>query len=69
MIQARTAVVSLWDEELVSTSVLRFSSRKQIEERSAAQGLLVDEVYGDWNGGAFDEAASHEMIFFLRRAG
>lgn len=56
------------DEQLVSRSVLRFSSRKEIEERSAAQRLLVDEVYGDWNGGAFDEAASHEMIFVMRRA-
>lgn len=54
------------DETLVSTSVLRFLSRAEIEERLTAAGLDVEKVLGDWDASPFDERTSHEMIFFAR---
>jgi SAM-dependent methyltransferase len=54
------------DETLVSTSELRFLSRKGIEERLAASGLCIDKVLGDWDATSFDERSSHEMIFIVR---
>ncbi|MBY0357515.1 MAG: class I SAM-dependent methyltransferase [Candidatus Obscuribacterales bacterium] len=54
------------DETLVSTSELRFLSRKDIEEHLTASGLCIDKVLGDWDGTLFDERSSPEMIFIVR---
>jgi len=51
------------DEALVSTSVLRFMARHEIEVCLANSGLRVSAVYGDWDSSAFDPIASKEMIF------
>jgi 2-polyprenyl-3-methyl-5-hydroxy-6-metoxy-1,4-benzoquinol methylase len=56
------------DETLVSKSVLRFLPRAEIERRLTAAGLVVDKVLGDWDGSAFDERSSPEMIFFAKPA-
>jgi len=55
------------DETLVSTSQLRFLSKKDIDERLTASGLCSDKVIGDWDGTPFDES-SKEMIFIVRAA-
>lgn len=55
------------DEVVVSTSELRFLSRKEIESRLSASGLNVERVLGDWDGKPFDEGHSYEMIFFIQR--
>lgn len=56
------------DEQLVSTSELRFWSRKEIEERLTAQGLYIEELFGGWHGEPFDEGTSCEMIFRCKLA-
>jgi SAM-dependent methyltransferase len=56
------------DETLVSPSVLRFLSRREIEERLVASGLRIESVLGSWDAGPFDEASSDEMIFIARAA-
>lgn len=56
------------DDSLVSTSELRFLSRNSIAERLTAQGLLIKELYGDWDGNPFEEKTSHEMIFIVQQA-
>jgi SAM-dependent methyltransferase len=56
------------DETLVSPSVLRFLTRRDIEERLVASGLQVENVFGDWDAQPFDEASSREMIFIARPA-
>lgn len=53
------------DETLTSRSVLRFISRKGIQEHLNQAGLRLDKVLGDWDGSVFDETASEEMIFFV----
>jgi len=54
--------------ELVSHSVLRFASCDVIEALFRAEGLVTEKVHGDWDGSAFDPAASPEMIFHFRHA-
>jgi ubiquinone/menaquinone biosynthesis C-methylase UbiE len=55
-------------ETRVSTSVLRLSSRAEIEAHIAGAGLAVDRIYGDWHEGPFDAVASEEMVFKTRLA-
>ncbi len=54
------------DENLVSTSELRFLTLEGIEERLTASGLGTDKVLGDWDGSSFNETTSPEMIFMVR---
>jgi SAM-dependent methyltransferase len=56
------------DETLVSPSVLRFLSRRDIQERLDACGLQLENVFGDGDARPFDEDSSHEMIFIARAA-
>jgi 2-polyprenyl-3-methyl-5-hydroxy-6-metoxy-1,4-benzoquinol methylase len=49
-------------------SELRFLSRAAIEERLESAGLQAESVFGDWQSAPFDPAASHEMIFTVRRS-
>lgn len=56
------------DEPLVSPSVLRFLPRRDIEERLAASGLQIENLFGTWDAQPFDEDSSHEMIFIARAA-
>jgi SAM-dependent methyltransferase len=56
------------DETLVSPSVLRFLSRRDIEERLVASGLQIETLFGNWDAQPFDEASSREMIFIGRAA-
>ena len=56
------------DETLVSSSELRFLSRNEIGEALIASGLVIEKVLGDWESTPFDEAVSHEMIFFVKSA-
>jgi SAM-dependent methyltransferase len=48
---------------LTTTSLLRFFSREHLESLIACSGLVVRNVFGDWNSGAFDGTRSREMIF------
>jgi len=54
--------------ELVSRSVLRFAGREVIEALFRAEGLVAEQVHGDWDGSGFNPATSPEMIFHLRHA-
>lgn len=54
------------DETLSSTSELRFLSRNGIEDLLSQSGLCIDKLMGDWDGSAFDEKSSKEMIFLVR---
>jgi 2-polyprenyl-3-methyl-5-hydroxy-6-metoxy-1,4-benzoquinol methylase len=48
---------------LNTNSTLRFPSREHVESLIARSGLVVREVFGDWNAGAFEAARSREIIF------
>jgi ubiquinone/menaquinone biosynthesis C-methylase UbiE len=56
------------NETLISPSVLRFLSRRDIEKRLVASGLQIENVFGSWDAQPFDEGSSHEMIFMARAA-
>jgi SAM-dependent methyltransferase len=56
------------DETLVSASELRFLSLKDIDERITGSGLRINKVMGDWDGTAFCERSSKEMIFMVGAA-
>ena len=48
---------------LTTSSTLRFLSREHVEALIARSGLVVREVFGDWDGGPFEAARSLEIIF------
>ncbi len=54
---------------LTTSSTLRFPSREHVEALLARSGLVVSEVFGDWNAGPFDLARSREIIFIAEIAG
>lgn len=54
---------------LRTNSRLRFPSREQVEELMVRAGLAVREVFGAWDGGAFEAARSREMIFVAEKVG
>ena len=54
------------DEVLVSTSVLRFAAKGDIERMLGSAGLWSEAVLGDWEGSEFISATSQEMIFKVR---
>ena len=50
---------------LTTSSTLRFPSREHVEALIARSGMVVRDVFGDWNAGPFDAAHSREIIFIL----
>jgi ubiquinone/menaquinone biosynthesis C-methylase UbiE len=56
-------------EELVARGTLRFMSQAKIAERLRAAGFTEVEWYGWWDGAAFDEETSPEIIAIARRGG
>jgi SAM-dependent methyltransferase len=57
------------DGTLTTTSRLRFPSREHVEALIARSGLVVRDVFGDWDGGPFEAARSREIIFIADIAG
>lgn len=53
------------DEDLVSTSTLRFMNRDEIEKQVFLANLKVHSLFGDWNRNTFEPLSSEEMIFTL----
>jgi hypothetical protein len=51
------------DTTLSASSSLRFPSRKQVEVLLLDSGLVVRDLFGDWDQSPFDAARSPEMIF------
>jgi SAM-dependent methyltransferase len=47
---------------LTMSSTLRFPSLEHVESLIARSGLVVCEVFGDWNGGPFKATGSREII-------
>jgi 2-polyprenyl-3-methyl-5-hydroxy-6-metoxy-1,4-benzoquinol methylase len=56
-------------ETLTTSSILRFPSREQVESLLARSGLVVRDVFGNWNAGPFEAAGSREIIFTAESAG
>lgn len=56
-----------WERDRVSWSTLRFLDLDGLRHHLGAAGLAIDEVRGDWHGGALT-AASPEIIVFARAA-
>jgi len=48
---------------LTTSSTLRFASREHVEALIARSGLVVRDVFGDWDASPFDAASSREIIF------
>jgi len=61
---------SYWlpDRTVTTNSTLRFPSREHMEALISSSGLLLRDVFGDWNAGAFDAERSREMIFIAEIA-
>jgi len=53
------------DLTLTSNSTLRFLSRTQIEDFISRSGLVVCELFGDWDRSRFEAEQSPEMIFIV----
>jgi SAM-dependent methyltransferase len=56
-------------QTLTTSSRLRFRSREHVETLIGRSGLMVREVFGDWEGGPFEATRSREMIFVAEIAG
>jgi 2-polyprenyl-3-methyl-5-hydroxy-6-metoxy-1,4-benzoquinol methylase len=54
---------------LTTSSTLRFPSREHVEALIARSGLVVRNVYGDWDASPFETARSREIIFIAEIAG
>lgn len=54
---------------LTTSSTLRFPSREHVEARIAGSGLVVREVFGDWDAMPFEAAHSREIIFIAETLG
>jgi SAM-dependent methyltransferase len=57
------------DVTLTSSSTLRFLSRTQVEDFIARSGLVVREMFGDWDRSRFDPVQSPEIIFIIEDSG
>jgi len=53
---------------LTTRSTLRFPSREHLGALIARSGLVVREVFGDWDAGPFEPAHSREIIFITEIA-
>jgi len=49
-------------ETLTTSSQLRFPSREQLEALITRSGLVVHDIFGDWDGSPFVSAHSREII-------
>ena len=58
----------LSDGTVTTNSTLRFPSREHVEALISRSGLLVRNVFGDWNAGPFEGGRSREMIFIAEIA-
>jgi hypothetical protein len=54
---------------LTTNSTLRFLSREHVEALIVGSGLVVRDVFGDWDGLPFEPARSREIIFLAEIAG
>jgi len=54
---------------LTTSSKLRFPSREHVEALIARSGLVVRDVFGDWDAAPFAAASSREIIFIAEIAG
>lgn len=54
---------------LTTSSTLRFPSREHVEGLIARSGLVVRDVFGDWDASPFDHARSREMILIAEISG
>ena len=54
---------------LTTSSTLRFPSREHVEALVAHSGLVVRQVFGDWESGPFEAVRSREIIFIAEIAG
>jgi hypothetical protein len=54
---------------LTTSSTLRFPSREHVEALIARSGLVVRDVFGDWDAGPFEAARSREIIFIAESPG
>ena len=52
---------------MFTRSTLRFPSREHVEDLIDRSGLVVYDVFGDWDAGPFDAARSREIIFVVGR--
>jgi ubiquinone/menaquinone biosynthesis C-methylase UbiE len=53
------------DVTITSSSTLRFLSRTRTEELITRSGLVICEVFGDWDRSPFEGKQSLEMIFVV----
>jgi hypothetical protein len=53
---------------LTTSSTLRFPSREVVEALIARSGLVVRNVFGDWNAATFNAVLSREIIFIAELA-
>jgi SAM-dependent methyltransferase len=54
---------------LTTSSRLRFPSREHLDALIARSGLVVREVFGDWDANSFEAARSREIIVVAEVAG
>jgi SAM-dependent methyltransferase len=54
---------------LTTSSTLRFPSREHVDALIARSGLVVRDVFGDWDASPFEPARSREIIFIGEIAG
>jgi SAM-dependent methyltransferase len=57
------------DVRITASSTLRFLSRTQVEDYITRSGLVVREVFGDWDRSRFDPVQSPEIIFVVEESG
>ena len=53
---------------VTTNSTLRFPSCEHLKALISRSGLLVRDVFGDWNGAPFEDTRSREMIFITEIA-
>jgi len=53
---------------LITNSTLRFPSREHIEALIAHSGLVVRNIFGDWDAGEYYAALSREIVFIAEVA-
>jgi len=56
-------------ETLSTESTLRFPSPEKVNALVERSGLVIRDVFGDWDASPFDVARSREMIFIAEIAG